>query len=75
MEKILYNTRRLSGLVGNILLLSRLENQNIPMKKETYRLDEQIRQTILSLEEKWTEKEIEFRWIWKISVIWEMKVC
>ena len=61
VEKILYNTRRLSGLVGNILLLSRLENQNIPMKKETYRLDEQIRQTILSLEEKWTEKEIEFQ--------------
>lgn len=58
--KILFNTRRLSGLVGNILLLSRLENQNIPMKRETYRLDEQIRQAILSLETKWTEKEIAF---------------
>lgn len=33
VEKILFNTQRLSGLVGNILLLSRLENQNIPMKK------------------------------------------
>lgn len=59
--KILFNTQRLSELVGNILLLSRLENQTIPMKKETYRLDEQIRQAILSLESKWTEKEIEFR--------------
>ena len=33
VEKILFNTKRLSGLVGNILLLSKLENQNIPMKK------------------------------------------
>ena len=33
VEKILFNAQRLSGLVGNILLLSRLENQNIPIKK------------------------------------------
>lgn len=59
--KILFNTRRLSGLVGNILLLSRLDNQNIPMKKEEYRLDEQVRQAILSLEPRWLEKEIEFQ--------------
>ena len=56
VEKILFNTQRLSGLVGNILLLSKLENQNIPMKKTEYRLDEQIRQAFLSLETKWTEK-------------------
>lgn len=61
IDKILFNTRRLSDLVGNILLLSRLENQNIPMKKETYRLDEQIRQAILALEPKWTEKEMDFQ--------------
>lgn len=61
VEKILFNTQRLSGLVGNILLLSRLENQNIPMKKNEYRLDEQIRQAFLSLEDKWTEKGIGFQ--------------
>ena len=59
VEKILFNTQRLSCLVGNILLLSKLENQNIPMKKTKYRLDEQIRQAILSLESKWTQKEID----------------
>ena len=37
VEKILFNTQRLSCLVGNILLLSKLENQNIPMKKTKYR--------------------------------------
>ncbi|MCG4587282.1 ATP-binding protein, partial [Anaerosalibacter bizertensis] len=36
-------------------------NQNIPMKKTEYRLDEQIRQAFLSLETKWTEKEIGFQ--------------
>ena len=61
VEKILFNTQRLSGLVGNILLLSRLENQNIPVKKTEYRLDEQIRQALLSLETKWAEKDLGFQ--------------
>ena len=60
VEKILLNTHRLSELVGNILLLSKVENQAIQEKKVRYRLDEQIRQAILSLETKWTEREIEF---------------
>ncbi len=59
-HKILFNTRRLSGLVGNILLLSKLDNQSIPSRREKYRLDEQLRQAIVSLEPKWTEKNIDF---------------
>lgn len=58
-EKILYNTGRLSGLVSNILLLSKIESQAIPVKKEAFRLDEQIRQAILTLETRWSEKEID----------------
>lgn len=60
VEKILLNTHRLSELVGNILLLSKVDNQAIQEKKTRYRLDEQIRQAILSLETRWTEREIEF---------------
>jgi len=60
VEKILLNTKRLSALVGNILLLSKLDNQAIPSKKRSYRLDEQIRQSILFFENEWTKKEIEF---------------
>lgn len=60
IEKILFNTKRLSELVGNILLLSKLENQAIPQKKKPYRLDEQIRRAILLLESKWTKKNIAF---------------
>lgn len=58
--KILSNTHRLSNLVGNILLLSKVDNQAIPTKPSTYRLDEQIRQAVLQLEPEWEKKEIEF---------------
>lgn len=57
--KILHNAKRLSALTGNILLLSRLENQEIAIKKEAYSLDEQIREIILLLEEKWSSKNID----------------
>ncbi len=60
LEKILFNTSRLTTLVGNILLLSKIENQDIQSNQNKFRLDEQIRQAILSLERTWTEKNINF---------------
>lgn len=60
VEKILFNTQRLSALVGNILLLSKIENQSIQTNKVRFRLDEQIRQSIVALEPAWSAKEIEF---------------
>ena len=60
IDKIIFNTRRLSDLVGNILLLSKVNNQTISLKASTFRLDEQVRQSILALESKWEKKEIEF---------------
>lgn len=59
VEKILFNTKRLSELVGNVLLLSKIDNQAIPKNEKKFRLDEQIRQSIMQLETKWTEKDIE----------------
>lgn len=47
INKILFNTRRLSHLAGNILLLSKIEHQSIQTRQNWYRLDEQIRQSIL----------------------------
>jgi len=58
-KKILHNTKRLSTLTSNILLLSRLENQEIGIQKEHFCLDEQIREILLLLEDKWTEKKLE----------------
>ena len=60
VDKILFNTKRLSSLAGNILLLSRIDNQAIQTKQTTFRLDEQIRQSIVMLEPQWAEKDIEF---------------
>ena len=60
VEKILFNTNRLSTLVGNILLLSKIENQTIGTGNNQFRLDEQIRQSIVGLESAWEKKEIEF---------------
>lgn len=60
VEKILDNSRRLTSLSGNILMLSKLENQETILDKTEYRLDEQIRKCILMLENKWSLKQIEF---------------
>lgn len=59
VDKILFNTQRLSSLVGSILLLSKLENQQIPTNQTEYRLDEQIRQSVVALESAWVQKDIE----------------
>ena len=59
-DKVLANTKRLSELTGNILKLSKLENQDVITDKKTFNLDEQIRQVIVDLESRWAEKEIEF---------------
>lgn len=58
-DRILFNTKRLSALTGNILLLSRLENQEIEIKKESYSLDEQLREIILMYESQWSEKNLD----------------
>lgn len=57
---ILEETERLSNLSMNILLLSKIENQEkITLKKASYYLDEQLRTCILLLQNLWEEKNIE----------------
>ncbi|MGN0243834.1 MAG: ATP-binding protein [Lachnospiraceae bacterium] len=58
--KILFNTNRLSTLFGNMLLLTKLENQSIETNQTWYRLDEQIRESIVALEPVWVKKDIDF---------------
>lgn len=59
IDKILFNSRRLSSLLGSILLLNKLENQQVATKQSKYRLDEQIRQSVVALEPAWEQKNIE----------------
>lgn len=58
-RKILQSTARLNDLTGNILLLSKLDNQNYPQENTTFSLDEQIRQAVLMFESVWTKKQID----------------
>ncbi len=69
VEKIRVSTARLSELVRNVLLLSKVENGTISNHDEQFRLDEEIRQSIFSLEKEWTEKNIDFD-IELESVVW-----
>lgn len=59
IEIIIRSAKELSHMTGNILSLSRLENQTIISEKETFRVDEQIRQIILRMEPVWSEKNID----------------
>ncbi len=59
VEKIIYNTKRLSSLTGNILLLSRIENQEVEIEKELFDLSEEVRSAIVSLESKWLKKGLD----------------
>lgn len=56
---IIFNTRRLSVLVENILMLAKMDNQHIPLTQNHFKLDEQIRYAIVLLEDKWGKKDIE----------------
>ena len=59
VDRIMINTNRLSTLIGNVLLLSKIENQSIETNQTWYRLDEQIRESIVVMEPLWMKKEIE----------------
>jgi len=59
VDKIIFNTKRLSSLASSILLLSKLENQEIPTNRTKFLVDEQIRQSIVALESQWEKKDIE----------------
>lgn len=56
---IIDSTRQLSAMAGNVLLLSRLERQEIVTNQTSFKLDEQIRQAILLLEPLWEKKQLD----------------
>ena len=56
---IVSESERLANMSSNILLLTKLENQQIITDKAKYRLDEQLRSCILLLEKQWEAKNID----------------
>lgn len=59
IDFIVKESDRLSAMASNILLLSKLENQQYVGEKSTFYLDEQLRHAILLFEKQWTEKGLE----------------
>ena len=59
IDIILSESQRLINMSTNILLLGKLENQEVISDKVKFSLDEEIRQSILMLCEEWSAKNIE----------------
>lgn len=59
-EYISVESQRLATMTGNMLRISRLDTQKITAQFEIFSLDEQLRRTVLLLEPRWNEKNIEF---------------
>ena len=58
---IVAESERLANMSANVLLLTKLENQQIVTDKAVYALDEQLRSCILLLEKQWSEKNLDLR--------------
>lgn len=59
LDRIIQESERLVELSASILNLSKVENTKILSEKTVYRLDEQIRLAILTLETKWSAKSLQ----------------
>jgi len=60
IDIIIKECERLSDMSSKVLLLTKLENQQIITDKKDYSLDEQIRNCVLLLEKQWSRKNIGF---------------
>lgn len=58
VENILSSTKRLTSLIEGVLLLSKIENQSISPMLSAYRVDEQIRQAVVHLMDKWEKRGV-----------------
>ncbi len=60
LDVVIEAAARLSTMVGNVLKLSKLENQQIFPEPETYQLGEQLRSCALAFMGRWEEKDLDF---------------
>lgn len=57
-SRIAEGAQQLTTLSNNILRLTKLETQSIPLEQQVFRIDEQIREVILFLQPQWEEKQL-----------------
>ncbi|MBQ7949254.1 MAG: HAMP domain-containing histidine kinase [Clostridia bacterium] len=61
VDTLISASKRLSGLVSNVLQLSRLENEKIQTERALMRLDESIAEAVIGLETKIEAKNLDVR--------------
>lgn len=59
-QKLSESVRQITCLVDNVLQLSKFESQNVVSSTKDFRLDEQLRRTVLMFEDEWQKKNISF---------------
>ncbi len=69
MERIRVSSDKLSEMVGNVLQISRLENNKIIASRHPFDLSEQLVQTILDHDQELNEKNIELETDFKDGII------
>ena len=60
IDIIISESKRLTNLSSNILMLNKFENQEYITERDTFYIDEQIRSCVLLLEKQWSKKKLEF---------------
>lgn len=55
---IMDESQQLANMSSNVLLLTKLENQEIVTDRTTFSLDEQLRNCLILFEEQWSEKNL-----------------
>ena len=61
IDFIVSESDRLSGLSNNILMLTKLENQQYVTEQSVCYIDEQIRHALLIFEKQWSEKDLDLQ--------------
>ncbi len=59
VDIIVTESSRLTNMTTNMLALSKIENQHILTDKQHYNVSEQIRECIILLEKRWSDKDLE----------------
>lgn len=60
LQRLLDGTKQLTQLTDSILKITKIENQGLHLERSKFRLDEQIRQAILSLHPQWEKLNLNF---------------
>lgn len=75
IDIIISESKRLTNLATNILMLNKFENQEYITERDTFFIDEQIRSCVLLLEKQWSKNSLNSTSTWSRSNSSEIRRC